>query len=60
MSTAPKELNFTSSTADKWEDEPDETVDLDAIHCTESALGNVSLPPKARFVPGKMVGSVVQ
>ena len=49
----PKELDFTSSTAGKWEDEPDELVDLDAMHCIESALGKVSLPPKACFVPGK-------
>ena len=51
----PKELDFPSSTAGKWEDEPDEPVDLDAMHCTESALGKVSLPPKACFVPGKVV-----
>ena len=25
------------------------------MHCTESALGKVSLPPKAHFVPGKVV-----
>ena len=25
------------------------------MHCAESALGKVSLPPKARFVPGKAV-----
>ena len=37
----------------KWEDELDDLVDLDAMHCTESALGKVSLPPKACFVPGK-------
>ena len=51
----PKELDFPSSTVGKWEDEPDDPVDLDAMHCTESALGKVSLPPKARFVPGKVV-----
>ena len=51
----PKELDFTSSTAGKWEDEPDEPVDLDAMHCTKSALGKVSSPPKACFVPGKVV-----
>ena len=51
----PIELGFPSSTIGKWEDEPDELVDLDAIHCTESALGKVSLPPKARFVLCKVV-----
>ena len=30
-------------------------LDLDNMHSTESALGKVSLPPKARFVPGKVV-----
>ena len=59
VSTAiPKELDFSSSTVGKWEDEedePDEPVNLDAMHCTESALGKVSLPPKACFVPGKVV-----
>ena len=40
---------------DKFEDELDELVDLHAIHCTKSALVNVSLPPKACFVPGKVV-----
>ena len=30
-------------------------VDLDNMHSTESALGKVSLPPKACFVPGKAV-----
>ena len=49
-----KELDFPSSTAGEWEDEPDEPVDLDVMHCTESALGKVSLPPKAHFVPGKV------
>ena len=53
-STAPKELDFPSSTAGKW-DKPDDSVDLDDMHCTESALGKVSLPPKACFVPGKAV-----
>ena len=38
-SVMPKELDFTSSTADKLEHELDELVDLDAMHCTESALG---------------------
>ena len=50
-----KELDFPSSTTGKWEDELDEPVDLDAMNCTESALGKVSLPPKARFVPSKAV-----
>ena len=54
-SAAPKELDFTSSTMGKWEDELDEPVDLDAMHCTESALGKVSLLPKVCFVPGKAV-----
>ena len=51
----PKELDFPNSTAGKWEDEPDDLVDLDNMHCTKSALGKVSLPPKARFVPSKAV-----
>ena len=38
----------------KWDDEPDELVDPDAMHCAESALGKVSLPPKARFFLGKV------
>ena len=38
----------------KW-DEPDDPVDLDNMHSAESALGKVSLPPKARFVLGKAV-----
>ena len=49
----PKELDFPSSTAGKWEDELDDLVDPDAMHCAKSALGKVSLPPKAHFVPGK-------
>ena len=53
-STAPEELDFPSSTMGKW-DEPDDPVDLDDMHCTKSALGKVSLPPKACFVPGKVV-----
>ena len=44
-----------TSTMGKWEDEPDEPVDMDAMHCAEFALGKVSLPPKARFVLGKAV-----
>ena len=58
LAVMPRELDFTSSTTDEWEDELDvldELVDLDALHCVESALGKVSLPPKAHFVPGKMV-----
>ena len=54
----PKELDFTSTTVGEWEDEPDEPdepVDLDTMHCTESTLGKVSLPPKACFVLGKVV-----
>ena len=39
----------------EWEDELDAPVDLDAMHCTASALSKVSLPPKARYVPGKEV-----
>ena len=54
-SAMPKELHFTSTTAGKWEYEPDELVDLDTMHCAKSALGKVSLPPKAYYVPGKAV-----
>ena len=54
MSTAPEELDFPSSNAGEWE-QLDNPVDLEDMHCTESALGKVSLPPKARFVPGKVV-----
>ena len=53
-STVPEELDFPSSNAGEWE-QLDDPVDLDDMHCTESALGKVSLPPKARFVPGKAV-----
>ena len=53
-STMPEELDFPSSTAGKW-DEPDDPVDLDDMHSAKSALGKVSLPPKACFVPGKVV-----
>ena len=49
------DLDFPSSTTGKWEDELDNPVNLDNMHCTESALGKVSLPPKARFVLGKAV-----
>ena len=51
----PKELDFTSSTVGTLEDEPDEWVDLDAMHCTKSTLGKVSLPSKACFIQGKVV-----
>ena len=51
----PKELDFTSNAEGKWEDDLDKLVDLDVMHCTKSALGKVSLPPKAHFVPGKVV-----
>ena len=51
----PKDLDSTSSATGKLEDEPNEPVDLDAMHCTESALGKMSLPPKACFVLGKAV-----
>ena len=54
-SAIPKEFDFTSSSAGEWKDEPDEPVDLDTMHCTESALGKVSLLPKACFVLGKAV-----
>ena len=53
-SAASKELDFPNSTTGKW-NELDDPVDLDAMHCAESALGKVSLPPKACFVPGKVV-----
>ena len=55
VSPTPKELDFISSTAGNWEDEPEDLVNLDAMHCAKSALGKVSMPPKARFVPGKVV-----
>ena len=54
-SSMPKELDFPSSTAGDWEDEPDNPIDLDPMHCAESALSKVSLPPRARFVSGKVV-----
>ena len=50
-----KELDFPSSTAGEWEGEPDNPVDLDAMHCAKYALGKVSLQTKARFVQGKAV-----
>ena len=54
-SAIPKKLDFPSSTAGEWEDELDGPVDLDDMYCAESALGKVSLPPKACFVLGKVV-----
>ena len=54
-SAVPKALDFTSSTTGKWEDEPDEPADLDTMHCAKSALGKVSMPLKACFVPSKVV-----
>ena len=45
-----QDLNFSGNTAGKWEDEPDKLVDLDTMHCTETALVKVSLPLKAWFV----------
>ena len=53
-SAMPKELDLPNSTTGKW-DELDDPVDLDNMHCTKSALGKVSLPLKAHFVPGKAV-----
>ena len=53
-SATPEELDFPSSNAGEWE-QLDDPVDLDDMYCAESALGKVSLPPKARFVPGKAV-----
>ena len=50
----PEELDFPSSTVGEW-DEPDNLVDLDDMHSAKSALGKVSLPPKACFVLGKAV-----
>ena len=55
VSATPKELDFSSSTAGEWENEPDKPVNLDAIHCTKSTLGKLSLPPKAHFILGKVV-----
>ena len=51
-SATPRQLDFTSSPAGKWEYK---LVDLDAVHCTKPALGKVSLPPKAQFVLDKAV-----
>ena len=55
VSATPKELDFSSSIAGEWEDEPDKPVNLDAIHCAKSTLGKLSLPPKARFILSKVV-----
>ena len=54
-SAAPEDLDFISCTMGKCEDRPDDLVDLKAMHCAYSALGKVSLPPKACFVLGKVV-----
>ena len=54
VSPKPKELDFPSSTVGEW-DEPDDPVDQDNMHCAESTLGKVNLPPKARFFLGKVV-----
>ena len=54
MSAAPEKLDFPSSTTGKW-DYLDNAVDLYNMHSAESALGKVTLPPKACFVPGKAV-----
>ena len=54
VSAAPEELDFPSSNAGEWE-QLDDPVDLDNMHCTETALGKESLPPKACFIPGKVV-----
>ena len=51
----PEELDFPSSTAGDWKDKPHNPVDLDDMGCTKSALGKVSLPPKARFLLGNAV-----
>ena len=51
----PKELDFINSATGRWEDEPDVLVNLDTMHCAESALSKVSLPPKECFVLGKVV-----
>ena len=48
-------MDFTSSAEGKWEDKPNEPVDLDAMYCAKTALGKVSLPPKAHLVSGKAV-----
>ena len=48
-------MDFTSTATSKGEEEPDELVDLDTMHCTKTALGKVNLPLKAHFVPGKVV-----
>ena len=54
-SVVPKDLDFKSRAMGKWEDELDEPVDVDTMHCTRLALGKVSLPPKACFVLVKVL-----
>ena len=34
----------------KWEDESDEMVYMDTMHCTDTTLAKVNLPPNAGFV----------
>ena len=51
----PYQLDFTSSSIGKWEDDPNKLVDLDTMQCTESTLSKVSLSPRAYFVLGKAV-----
>ena len=55
ISAMPYKLDFTSCAMGECENEPSEPVDLDSIHCTETALGKVSLPPESLFVLGKPV-----
>ena len=55
VSAVRKELDFTSSNAGKWEDKSNELVNLDSMHHAESALGKMSLLPKACFVLVKVV-----
>ena len=50
-----KELDLTNSVAGIWEDEPDEPVDLDDMHCAKSTLDKFSLLLKACFVMCKAV-----
>ena len=54
-SAALYELDLPSSNMGKWEDESEKPMNLDAMHCTETALGRVSLPPRVCFVSGKAV-----
>ena len=55
-SAVPKELDFPSSTA-RASGRMSQMTQLTWMICTapKSALGKVSLPPKACFVPGKVV-----